>query len=250
MRNLLPVVIATCALFVSGWLAASPQPLRVTGIATHTGNRQPAYSEHHTITREQHSVRYLGTDDSLLASKNLHYTHGYNTPVYTLEDTRFVRQTGSLWQDGAFVVFQQEQTGKRHEDTFPPDNKLVIDAGFDHFIRSQWDALVAGEVLPFTFVVADPLVALDMQLQQIPAADSPIVEKRDDYRYFVASSSHRLISWAVPEIHVAYDEKEKLLRMYQGLSNITDDNDKRQNVLIRYRYDFAPTIAPGEQGND
>jgi hypothetical protein len=250
MRSVRITVTAALTLFASGWLAAAPESLLVTGIATHPDNRQPAYSEHHTITREHHSVRYLGTDESLLASKQLDYTQGYNTPVYTLEDMRFARQTGSLWQDGAFVVFQQEKSGKRHEKTFAPGSQLVIDAGFDHFIRSHWAALVAGEVLPFTFVVADPLVALDMQLQQIPAADSLIADKRDDYRYFVANSSHRLISWAIPEIHVAYDEKEKLLRIYQGLSNITDGNDKRQNVLIRYTYESLPQIAQGDRQHE
>ncbi len=249
--RLLPELLLSLALLVITTTAqADPIRLRVTGEASHVDSSEPAYREIHEIGTTRHSVQYLGQDGRLLASKQIHYAQGYNTPLYELVDQRFGRRTGSRWQDGQFLVFRQQDGHAPHQHTLAPAADLVIDAGFDHFIRQHWDRLLAGDTVPFAFAVADPLVTLDMAMRAVPAIESAIAEQRDDYRYFVASSRNRLIGWAIPDIHVAYDAQEKLLRRYQGLSNITDADDKRQTVLIRYTYDTMPQFAQGEKNNE
>lgn len=247
----LPELLLTLMLACSIPLAQASEPRwRVTGDAQRLDNGAPAYREIHDIAAIEHTVRYEAPDGRLLASKQLDYGQGLNTPVYELEDVRFQRRTGSRWQDGQFVVFRAQQDKPVREQTLAAAPDLVIDAGFDHFIRAHWDRLVAGEAVPFSFAVADPLVTLAMAMRAVPASESAIAEKHDDYRYFVASSRNRLIGWAIPDIHVAYDANDKLLRIYQGLSNLTDDRDQRQNVLIRYRYEPVVQLARGEHNNE
>lgn len=218
----------------------------VIGEAIRLDTGEPAYREIHDISTHHHTVQYVGPDEHPLAHKTLGYPQGYSTPLYLLEDLRDGRRSGSEWQDGQFVLFRESATGKRQQAALSPAPDLVIDAGFDHFIRAHWERLLAGESLPFAFAIVDPLVTLDMSLRAVPAAESAIAEKRDDYRYFVARSRHRLISWAIPAIHLAYAADEKRLCIYQGPSNITDSQDKNPMVLIRYQYRTAPLLAQGD----
>lgn len=233
---------AVSLLLMSGMACASPERLRVTGTAINPDTRETVYQEFHDISHNQHTVRYEGKDGQVIATKALHYEQGYNTPLYQLNDLRFSRQTGSEWDKGIFVIFRQEAGTKRHEKRVTPSTDLVIDAGFDHFIRSHWQELVDGKVIPFSFLLADPLLSLNMQMQSVNMNDSAITEKHADYHYFLASSRNHFIGWAIPDIHIAYDNNEQLLRLYHGPSNITDNDDDRQTVFIRYSYESLPMV--------
>lgn len=221
---------------------AMPPRLLVTGTAENLKTGKTAYREHHDITKQYHTVRYVDPNEKLIASKEISYRQGYNTPEYTLHDLRFDRRTGSLWQDGHFVVFRQEGTKKIQEIKVLPVPDLVIDAGFDHFIRSRQDVLAGGEILSFTFAVADPLLTLNMKLEEVSQVETAIrlhdEQGNNNYRYFRAHSSNFLFDWAIPDINLAYDNISHLLQIYQGPSNITDMNDKSQTVVIRYEYQF------------
>lgn len=238
--------LAMCLFAASTCVLADPEKLLVTGTASNLKSGEVVYREYHDISQQQHTVRYVNPADVLIASKTIYYSHGYNTPEYLLEDKRFGRRTGSKWQDGHFIIFRQENADKHHEKSIKPANDVVIDAGFDFFIRSHWDDLIDGKVLPFSFAIADPLAILDMKLTEVTAAKTAIKQHSDSYRYFLASSRNRLIGWALPDIHLAYSRDSHLLQVYQGPSNLTDNDDKSQTVTIRYEYQYPALAADKE----
>lgn len=239
------IVTALC-IFASVVAHAEPERLLVTGTASNLKTGKPAYREYHDITKTQHTVRYVDDHEKTIASKTVQYLHGFNTPEYQLQDQRIGRNTGSQWKDDHFIIFRQEKTEKRHEKKVNPAADLVIDAGFDHFIRMHWEELIDGKILPFSFAIADPLTILNMQLTEVSAAKTAITQHSDRYRYFLANSRNKLIGWAIPEIHLAYDNESRLLQVYQGPSNITDQKDKPQNVNIRYEYQYPAPVSSGE----
>ena len=220
-------------------LLAQPEKLLVTGTASNLKTGSVVYREYHNVSKEQHSVRYVDAANKLIASKFVHYQHGFNTPEYQLDDKRFNRRTGSKWENGHFVIFRQEKSGKSDRKIIKSDSNMVIDAGFDHFIRLHWDELIDGKVLPFSLAVADPLTILHMELTEMSAVQTAIKQRSDRYRYFLVHSSNNLIGWAIPEMHMAYDRDTKLIQIYQGPSNLTDQDDKTQTVVIRYEYRMA-----------
>jgi hypothetical protein len=225
--------------------------LLVSGTAEDIRTGKIVYREYHDITQQQHTVRYVDPANNLIASKEIYYKHGYTTPEYKLYDKRFDRYTGSQWQDGHFIIFKQEGSHARHQKTVKAAPDLVIDAGFDFFIRSQQDVLANGTVLPFTFAVADPLTTLDMKLEEVSKTETTIKLNdnqlsKNSYRFFLAHSRNRLIGWAIPDINLAYDATSHLLQVYQGPSNITDMNDKSQTVTIHYEYQYPAIAAEGE----
>lgn len=246
MIRLWQFLLAICLFASSVCVVAEPERLLVTGTASNLKSGDIVYREYHDITQQQHTVRYVNPSDVLIASKTIHYSHGYNTPEYLLDDKRFGRRTGSKWHGDHFIIFRQENTDKQHEKTIKPANDVVIDAGFDFFIRSHWDELVDGKVLPFSFAIADPLAILDMKLMEVTAAKTAIKQHSDSYHYFLASSRNRLIGWALPDIHLAYNRDNHLLQVYQGPSNLTDKNDKSQTVTIQYEYQYPAIAADGE----
>lgn len=239
--------VTSLFIFASIWTHAESERLLVTGTASTLKTGKPAYREYHDITKIQHTVRYVDENDKTIASKTVQYLHGFNTPEYQLQDQRVDINTGSEWKDDHFIIFRQEKSEKRHEKMVKPADDLVIDAGFDHFIRNHWDELIAGKVLPFSFAIADPLTILNMQLTEVSAAKTAITQHSDRYRYFLANSRNKLIGWAIPEIHLAYDSESRLLQVYQGPSNITDQNDKAQTVNIRYEYQYPKLVSNGDK---
>lgn len=228
--------IASLFFFACVLAQAEPERLLVTGTASNLKTGKVVYREYHDITKAQHTVLYVDEKEKTIASKTIQYLHGFNTPEYQLNDQRVDRKTGSEWAKDHFIIFRQEKSEKRHEKSVDPADDLVIDAGFDHFIRKHWEELIDGKILPFSFAIADPLTILNMQITEVSAAKTAIKQHSNRYRYFLASSRNKLISWAIPDINLAYDRETRLIQVYQGPSNITDQNDKTQNVTIRYEY--------------
>ena len=156
----------------SSMLHADDNCLDVTGTAQHTDTGTIAYSEFHNICHDTHSVRYETASGSVIADKRIEYSHGSTTPLFQMQDHRFQRTTGNEWRDNHFIIYRQEKNRQRHEKKQPPSASLIIDAGFDHFIRTHWNDLVAGQSLPFDFIVSDPLITLHMTLEHVTPADS------------------------------------------------------------------------------
>jgi hypothetical protein len=246
MNKNLPFFLFAYLLATSLFVAAEPEKWLVTGTASNLKTGEVVYREYHDISKQQHTVRYTDPADKLIATKNISYSHGFTTPEYLQNDIRFDRKTGSKWKNDHFIIFRQEKAEKPHEMIVKPTDDLVIDAGFDYLIRSRWEELIDGKILPFTFAVADPLMTLNMQLEEVSASKTAIKQHNEKYRYFLASSRNRLIGWAMPDINLAYDHDSHLLQIYQGPSNLTDKNDKSQTVIIRYEYQRPVLAADGE----
>ncbi|HSC75408.1 MAG TPA: hypothetical protein VLB90_04130 [Pseudomonadales bacterium] len=243
MNKPLRIFLALCLLFTSILASAEPEKWLVTGTASNLTTGEIVYREYHDITPQQHTVLYKNPAGKLIATKNISYNHGFNTPEYQQNDLRFDRHTGSKWQNNHFMMFSQEKSDRAYENTVKPADDLVIDAGFDYLIRSHWDELLKGKVLPFSFAVADPLMVLSMQVEAVSASETAIRQHRSQYRYFLVSSRNHLIGWAMPDINLAYDRDSHLLQIYQGPSNITDQNDTNQTVVVRYEYQQALPAA-------
>jgi hypothetical protein len=239
-------------LFVAGLVMActwtlAEDSLLVNGTARDLKTHEVAYYEYHSINRKHHTVRYTAADGQTIATKRIDYTHGYNTPLYNLYDLRHDLHTGNEWQGDHFSIYRYQTGNTPDRKKILPYNSIVIDAGFDHYVREHWQKLQSGEAVPFDFFVADPLIKLNMKLLAVQPFQSLIKKSNPRFCYFKAVSRNRLIGWAVPEIHLAYDCGQRLLQFYHGPSNITDKNNHSQQVIIHYQYPSVKlTLHQGE----
>ena len=93
------------------------------------------YSEYHKCANQGLDclIDYRDAAGELIVTKTLNYAAGPTQPAVNVKDYR----TGINTQIG-----NQQQAG------------IVIDAGFDNFVRSQWDLFAAGDTVTFPFLVA------------------------------------------------------------------------------------------------
>lgn len=222
--------------------------LIIHGEARSIEQRELIYTEDHLVTEGRHDVSYRFPDGSILADKNMDYEQGYQTPSFQLYDHRFSRQSGSKWQAGKWLLWQQEQSGDREEKTLEARSDLVIDAGFNYFVTDHFVELSAGKNLEFTFAITDPPMGIDMRIGAVDCADISFNNTDKPHLCLKAVSRNPLLRWFVPDIYLAYVKEVQvpvpLLVLYQGPSNLPDNKDRAQKVRIEYRYELSPPVIP------
>lgn len=177
------------------------------------------------------TVKYFSADDELIATKENQYYQNAAAPSFHLQDLRSnYREQAHYNNDGSLELSVQEGAAakiqsKRIND-LPED--LIVDAGFDEFVRRHWLELETGKSLSFSFASAARLDLIDFRLQQ----------KNIDKDNLVLSMrlNSRLIAWLLDPIELTYNRQTKRLMRYRGLSNIQDDEGNTYSTDIRYHF--------------
>jgi len=195
--------------FVS--LAAKAE-YQVIGKAYDRASGQYLYSEYHSCSAGELecSVDYRDSSGQLIASKELNYSTGLTQPALLMKDYRTGTNTsvGSQYREG-----------------------LVVDAGFDNFVRHQWDVLAAGDTVKFPFLVAGFEEPLNMRAYLNRSRSCG-----DEELCLEISLDSWLLGFLVEPIHLVYSRNNRTLLSYQGLSNIRGENSESLIVDIQYLY--------------
>lgn len=193
------------------------------------------YRELHTVYLEneqpsERRVRYERANGELLASKTTRYGNNPFAPDFTLSDARDGYQE-EAYQDGnrRRLTLKESALSKPQTDRLKkPDLTAVVDAGFDEFVRSRWDRLLAGKSSSFSFAVPSRQEYIDFRL--VPT------KINEDVLEVEMRLKSRLLAWLLDPIKLTYDRDSKRLLRYRGLTNIRDDNGRGIYADIRYRY--------------
>ena len=196
-------------------LVASPalalERLFVVGEARSVKDGELRYKEYHHCSpdRQQCQVLYRDTDGNLFARKNIDYSQSLSSPTMTVEDLREGRT--QLIDGGG-----------------EPD--LVVDAGFDNYVRQRWSELYSGETVRFPFLIAgrDSPLTMKASREQEQSCDGGAL-------CLSVTLDAWLLSMLVQPIELVYDSERRLLQ-YRGISNIRDAEGRSQQVLIDYDY--------------
>ncbi len=230
-------------------LAALPAQAALTfeeGLARDPESRQLLYREHHLIRRaegkpSERLVIYRCVDGTPFARKRVDYRRSAQAPEFSFEDVRLgygegLRRSGNA---GTVWVRDGRGEGERSAALSDPVAQLVADAGFDEFIRRQWQPLVAGKSVPLRFAVPSRLQTLGFKVsRQGPATVGQ--EPAETFRLKLGG----LLGWIAPHIDVAYGRDSQRLLRFEGLSNLRTDDGRSQLVA---RIDFPkPAVAAAE----
>jgi hypothetical protein len=90
---------------------------------------------------------------------------------------------------------------------------LVVDSGFDEFIRSNWHALMTAGPLSLQFLVPSRLETMNFQVQHVRSG----AKKPSRPRY------------------VSYSENDHILVRYEGMSDLRDKAGENIRADIRFR---------------
>jgi hypothetical protein len=170
------------------------------------------YSEHHSCGEEaiECSVDYRDDSGDLMVRKELNYRDSRYGPALRIQDYR--TQT-------TLIVESAKRKG------------VVVDAGFDNFVRSKWSSLSAGERVKFPFLV----VGFDEPLNMMAKLDNSRPCTLQNLCLEIALDSWLLGLLAKP-IGLDYSKEEQKLLRYQGISNIRTADGEALYVDIHYQY--------------
>jgi hypothetical protein len=186
---------------------------QVIGNAYDRESGQYLYSEYHSCTSSKLEclVDYRDPSGQLIASKKLNYSAGITQPTVVMKDYR----------TGKDIIINSEYR-----------EGLVVDAGFDNFVRGQWDVLTTGDTVKFLFLVA----GFDEPLKMRVSLDrSRSCNAKELCLEFALDSW--LLRFLADPIDLVYSRDNRRLLRYQGLSNIRDENSESMIVDIHYDYE-------------
>lgn len=232
-------LIVTSLFFLTFFMVSSANtgknsPFIYYGIAYDSDDdSQILYRENHSVIFKNdqlfsRSVQYVDHKGAVIATKDNQYADISYQPDFTLDDKRFSYQEKVQKNSNRWLVYLQED--KEEQRTFIEEENypLVIDAGFDEFVRTHWQELTNNQEVLFDFASAARQDIIGFRINAL--------KKTDDTLTLEMSLRSSILSWLVDPIQLEYDLANRRLRRYRGLSNIQDSDGDGQTVDITYYY--------------
>ena len=184
----------------------------VVGDAYDMDSGEYLYSEHHQCMPDNSfcDVLYRDEQGELIARKQVDYSQNMQSPSLQMEDFRHTRQ------------FQLQPR---------PDPELVVDAGFDNYVRLRWDDLQDGGTVAFPFLVMGRDKPIDMRAKRVEGEQCNPGEM-----CLEVGLDSWLLGMLVDPIALTYEKESRRLLRFRGISNLPGEGGEKQFVDIRYRY--------------
>jgi hypothetical protein len=184
-------------------------------------------------------VQYRTTDGTLIVDKSLRYPAITSAPVVQQLDyrngARFETRITETEPPRVEVSFQTDTHSRPQQTELPVDDDLVIDAGFDVFVRSNLDALIAGRAVGARFLIPARQDTVRVNLALADTRHCPVDAAVHCFQIRPAGLL-RAVSFFVDPVYLGYDLNSRRLALFRGVSNLLDDSGASQDVLITYQY--------------
>ena len=197
------------------------------------------YSEEHRYENDyQHEVIYKETDGQVFAEKTVNYNRSFIAPAFQQTNNRNGEYIETRYNDDQLQVFYRENKDEQQvKDDIDISDSLVIDAGFDHYIRLHWEELLSGQSKVINYLLPSHQQSIDLRIEAIDCnsvlLNSAAPEKVICWRVAADSWVFRMLS---EPLLLAYEKSSRNLLTFAGRSNICDSNGDYQDVVIRYQY--------------
>lgn len=196
------------------------------------------YRERYTPVGEdgKAEVHYFSPAGDRIAEKQLDYSRGDTQPSYTLTDLRSDQLWSVEWDGETQLMMRKGSLDDPDRSRVPAEQQQVIDAGFDAFVKQEWDDLLAGERVTFYFAFPNRLRNVRLRGERIEASDSEIERGDSDWIHFRIQVNSRVLSLFADDLFLAYEADQKRLKVFRGRSNLPDDQGESIDVEIHYEY--------------
>lgn len=196
------------------------------------------YEEHHLLRRDgdrplERRVLYRCPDGRAFARKRVQYAGSGRAPLFELVDERAGYREGTRATNGGIEAFVQ--TPREREErraTLDAGAALVVDAGFDEFVRSQWEALQQGETVRLDFLVPSRLDTYGFTLKRVGR-----VGEGEAAASVFRLSLGGLVGLFAPDIEVRYRDADRRLMRFEGVTNIRTEGE--DNLVARIDFPVA-----------
>jgi hypothetical protein len=193
------------------------------GLAKDPESQRNLYKEQHWIRFNQQIpverlVLYRCMDGTPFARKRVNYQPSPQAPAFEFTDVRKGFVEGLKYKQAKPVLWYRPPGTALEKNILLAAPNLVVDAGFNEFIRINWSQLRSGKALPVRFAVPTRLQAYKFNLKQIGESQFASVPAVS-YQLKLAG----ILSLIADPIEVTYDKTSKRLMRFVGLSNLRND---------------------------
>jgi hypothetical protein len=203
------------------------------------------YREYHYAEDPAHDlptrVLYRKPDGELIAEKSIDYSASVISPAISQKDYRnnSVVTTEHPLERGARLIrvgYQAHDSERLRSRDVTSRDSLIVDAGFDPYVRQNWEALTGGQSVTTSFLVPARLDSVRISISPTEPEDCRAAAAPVHCFIIRPAGLLRMVSWFVDPIHIAYHPESRRLKSFAGLSNLRDDAGEPLNVLIRFEY--------------
>lgn len=207
------------------------------GVARGADDAKIRYIEHHQYLDDgSHIIRYYDASDSLLLEKEIAYPGLPQHPTIRQLDPRSnVLTTVTRDPSGEHATITRAQEQESDSFSFALSEDIVIDAGFDQYIRAYWDSFTdtPDQTVRFAVPGQNRLIKMRISRTGVSAEGATFRIKPENW----------VVRLLLPEIRLNYDGK-RLLKRYEGFSNLKPENTSGRDVVITFdHYEREQTTA-------
>ncbi|OGT69919.1 MAG: hypothetical protein A3H44_14605 [Gammaproteobacteria bacterium RIFCSPLOWO2_02_FULL_57_10] len=212
----------------------------VTGTARSATDNSVLYREFHYLAPTQEPlsgrVEYMTDDDRLIAHKDMDYSRSLTAPAVEQLDIRTQTRFFTRYAETTLQAGFQRGGSALETRTYTPADDLVIDAGFDPYVRSHWTRLLSGRSVTALFHVPSRLESLRISI--VPVERQECAQASGEILCLLIRPAGllRVVGWFLEPLYLAYDLETRRLQMFKGTSNLADDDGRPQSVVILYEY--------------
>lgn len=205
-------------------LAAAPAQAgrAYVGLAADPERGTPLYEEHHFVRDDgERLVLYRCTDGTVFARKHVRAGDDAQAPAFELEDARFGYREG-VQREGrhVFAHVRRSATHPLRRNTVPVTPRLVVDAGFDEFVRRHWDELQRGRAANLDFLVPSRRRTYAFSVKRL-RGETVDGEPASVLRLGPSG----MLGWFAPAIEVVYRDRDRRLLRFEGITNVRENPD-------------------------
>ena len=223
------------------------------GYAYDLDTQELLYTEHHNyLAPTIHEVQYKEVNGELFATKTIDYKHSYFAPnfsQYNLRNGEKIDIKRKQRRDDKAKIkysiqYQENKKSALEEESINASSRLVIDAGFDHFVTQNWETLSTGKEMTIDYLIPSLHDYYELTIKQ-EVCESELM---DQYCFSISASSF-FIGLFSDQLELTYrklsnnDDHNKengqsdiQLIGFKGRSNISDSKGDYQDVKIVYQY--------------
>ncbi len=247
MLSPMKTALPTCLLLALATTASANAPLRGYIGEARTPAGGLIYEEHHLVrydgaTPLERLVLYRCPDGQAFARKRVDYRDPLYAPRFRMDDVRFGYVEGFGGDAGRGEAFYRPgASADEQREAVQAGESLVVDAGFDEFVRARWDALQRGESVRLEFLVPSRLAAYRFSVRKLRSEDL-YGEPASVFRLALTG----VLGWFADAIDVSYRERDQRLMRFEGLTNIRATPDSNHVARI----DFPPEREQAEAADE
>ncbi|MFT2111188.1 hypothetical protein [Marinomonas sp. 2405UD68-3] len=207
------------------------------GEAFHIKTGELLYTETHRKPSEYtHLVTYREATGNIFAEKTIHYVHSLLAPDFDQMNQRNgeVIKVKAVDKDNLSVTYKASYGQKEKTKPIEVTNRLIVDAGFDHYVRAHWDKLIKGETMKVAFLAPTRQITVPFRIVKTDCKDS---DSSVSAICLLLSPNSWFFRLVVDPIYLVYDNESKNLQRYLGRGNISEKNGDYLTVDIHYRYE-------------